>query len=109
MSAGDAYDWPPGWCALLPEQAPVFLAQLRRELAPDHPLQRLPVRAIGVALGSDDAVFAVDGWQAPFCVVHLSWPGPDPRPWLLRQLRPWPRHDPAILPLADLSALPADT
>ncbi|MCC5983170.1 MAG: hypothetical protein JJU42_02290 [Rhodobacteraceae bacterium] len=57
--AGD--DWPPGWCGLLPDQAPVFLAQLRRELAPDHPFQRLPVHAIGVALGSDDAVFAVEG------------------------------------------------
>ncbi len=108
MSTGDEYDWPPGWCALLPEQAPVFLEQLRRELGPDHPLQSLPVRAIGVALGNDDAVFAVDGWQAPFFVAHLSWRGPDPRPWLSRWLRPWPQDDPAVAPLAALSALARD-
>lgn len=105
MSAGGEYDWPTGWSALLPEQAPVFLAQLRRELAADHPLQRLPVQAIGVALGSDDAVFAVDGWQAPFFVAHLSWREPDPRPWLLRWWRPWPQDDPALVPFASLAAL----
>jgi len=102
--AGD-YDWPPGWCGLLPSQVPAFLAQLRTELAPDHPFQRMRIQAIGTALGSDDAVFAIEGWQAPFFVAHLAWPAPDTRPWLLRKLRPYPRYDPAIMPLPDLAVL----
>lgn len=98
-------DFPEGWVALLPEQAPVFLAQLLAELGPGHPLAGHVARAIGVFGGSDDAVFLMTGWRAPYAVAHLAWPGPDPRPWLLRRLRPWPRHAPALHPLDRLTDL----
>lgn len=99
-------DWPPGWCGLAPGQAEAFLGQLARELGPGHPLLGAGrVRAIGTAAGSDDVVYAVEGWDAPFAVVHLAWPTPDSRPWLIRKLRPRRRWVPAVQPLAAIADL----
>lgn len=99
-------DWPPGWCGLAPGQAETFLRQLARELGPDHELIREGrIRAIGTAEGSDDVVYAVEGWEAPFAVVHLAWPKPDSRPWLIRKLRPRGRWAPAMVPLAAIRDL----
>lgn len=105
----DEYDWPPGWCGLAPSQPEAFLRQLAHELGPGHPLAPAirdgRVRAIGTAEGSDDVVYAVEGWEAPFAVVHLAWPKPDSRPWLIRKLRPRGRWAPAVVPLAAIRDL----
>jgi hypothetical protein len=63
---------------------------MRTALGPKHPSLARDPRAIGVANGSDDAVFAVTGWSAPFFVTHLVRCKPDARPALLRWLRPRP-------------------
>ena len=100
-------DWPEGWCGLVEGQAAAFEAELARELAPGHPLARAlaegRVRAVGVARGSDDVVFAVKGEKAPFAVVHLAWPEPEPRSWwrLGRRRRPGP----VVHPLARIADL----
>jgi len=57
----------------------------------DHPLWRLPVRVIGVALGGDVAAFAVGGCQARCCLVHAflarRW-APGRR--MIRRFSRWP-------------------
>lgn len=95
------FDWREGWCGLVEGQAEVFVAQLAREpgrdpvLAPAIGVGR--VRAIGVAEGSDDVVYALTGEGTPFAVVH--------RAWLLRRLRPRMRRVPAVVPLQRLTDL----
>jgi len=86
---------------LVEGQAEAFVTQLARELGRDHAL----APAIGVAEGSDDVVYALTGEGTPFAVVHLAWPAPDPRPWLLRRLRPRMRRVPAVVPLQRLTDL----
>ncbi len=111
MCAAPEYRWPAGWVGLAPGQGRAFLDQLRRELGPAHPLApliaRRAVRAVAVAEGSDDVVFRIRGWQAPFAVVHLAWPPADPRPAVLRRLWPRPaaRWQPRVVPLARPDAL----
>lgn len=105
----DDIEWPEGWGGLVPGQAEAFLAQLARELGPDHAMAAViaagRVRAIGLATGSDDVVYAVEGRDTPFVVVHLAWPQPDARGWLARWLRPRPRWVPAVRSLARLADL----
>ncbi|GKY88585.1 hypothetical protein [Sinisalibacter aestuarii] len=102
-------DFPEGWGGLTPEQAALFTAQLRAELGRDHPFRRFfatgAIRAIGAADGSDDVVFAIAGWDAPYFASHLTWAAADTRPALLRRLRPRPRPVPGITPLHSLAAL----
>jgi len=104
-------DWPEGWFGIDGPTARVFERQLALELGADHALApaiaRGDIRAIGRFGGSDDVVYALDGWKAPFAVVHLAWPPPDERPWLLRKLRPRPasRWLPALMPLDALADL----
>lgn len=101
--------WPEGWGGLAEGQAEVFVAQLARELGPDHALARAiaegRVRAIGMADGSDDVVYALTDEGAPFVVVHLAWPEPDRRSRLARWLRPRRHRPPAVTALQSLSDL----
>lgn len=111
MCTAPQHQWPEGLVGLGPGQAAAFLAQLHRELGPGHALapliKRRAVRAIAVACGSDDVVYRIRGWQAPYAVVHLAWPEPDTRPNLLRRLLPGPgaRWVPAVVPVARLGDL----
>jgi hypothetical protein len=111
MCAAPEHRWPAGWVGLASGQATAFLGQLRRELGPGHPLApliaRRSVRAVAVAAESDDVIFRIRGWQAPFAVVHLAWPPQDRRPALLRRLLPRPasRWVPAVVPVARLDDL----
>jgi hypothetical protein len=109
MCTAPQHHWPEGWVGLAAEQRPAFLRQLARELGPGHPLAPLiaarRVRAVAVAAGSDDVVCRIRGWRAPWIVVHLAWPAPDRRPWLVRRLRPRPQSVPAVEPLERLEDL----
>lgn len=102
-------DWPEGWGGLAEGQDEAFLAQLARELGPDHALagaiREGRVRAVGVADGSDDVVYALTGEGAPFIMVHLAWPEPDRRFWVLRRFRPYRQRPPAVRALHSLSDL----
>jgi hypothetical protein len=104
MCKAPEHRWPEGWVALTPDQAGAFVRQLSRELGPGHALApliaRRAVRAVAVAAGSDDVLYRLRGWQAPFAVVHLAWPEPDRRPWLMRRLRPRRPWVPAVVPVA---------
>lgn len=113
MSAIADRDWPEGWGEMEADQAAFFTRQLALELPPDHPVQARirdgSCRAIGKFWGSDDTVYAIGGWQAPYFVAHLAFPPADTRPWLVRRLRPKPapRGYPALLPLVSIAALGA--
>lgn len=101
----DDVDWPNGWGGLTRAQETMFLRQLRRELAGDHPFQHMTIRAIGICDFTDDVVYAVEDWDAPFFVSHPCWQKPDTRPWLLRKLRPRPKPFPGVQPIRDLDEL----
>ena len=98
-------EWPEGWCGLAEGQADAFLAQLRRELPNDHPFQHMEISTIGTAEGSDDVIYAVSGWIAPFFLCHLAWPHPDTRPWLIRKLKPRAKWSPSVQPIFSLCEL----
>ena len=111
MCNAPEHRWPEGWVSLVPGQATAFVEQLQLELGPGHALApliaRRAVRAVAVAAGSDDVVFRICGWQAPFAVVHLAWPPEDRRAWLLRRIWPRPasRWVPAVVPITRLDQL----
>jgi len=65
--------WPKGWEAATPSACKNIEAQLRRELGASHQLAALSPKYIGRNSGSDDFVFSVDHWKAPYFVVHLTW------------------------------------
>ncbi len=100
---------PPGWGALDPGQAADCTAQLAFELGPDDPFapwfDAQAIRAIGKSLNSEDVVYAIDDWEAPFFVSKLSWTRPDTRPALLKWLKPAARPDPGVVPLSNLGEL----
>lgn len=111
MCSAPEHRWPEGWVALAPGQGAAFFRQLQRELGADHALAPLiaqrRVRAVAVAEGSDEVLYRIRGWQAPYAVVHLAWPPEDRRPALLRRV--WPRAGagwvPAVVPVARLADL----
>jgi hypothetical protein len=72
--------WPPGWVGLEEERAASFEEELRRELAPGHPLYERGCIAIGKREATDDVLFAVGAEDV--AVVHLTWTQkPEPPPW----------------------------
>lgn len=101
------FNWPDGWGGLNAAQEDVFDRQLVLEIGADHAIAALRPRAIGTADGSDDVVFAVNDWQAPYFVCHLAWPAPVGKPVLKRRFQPAPKRTwvPAIVPLDDLADL----
>jgi hypothetical protein len=55
-------------------------AELRREVPDGHPLQGCSPTAIAQRIDSDDVLFLLDGTEARYAVVHLTWRG-EPEPW----------------------------
>jgi len=69
--------------------------ELKRELAPDHPLYGKSVQALAVARDRDDVLFRI-GETSPFhyAVVHLTWshkaePAPCPNTYPFDSLELW--------------------
>jgi hypothetical protein len=61
------------------EHAEAFAAELRREVAPEHPLSGRSWRVIAKALPNDDVIAECDDQVA---VVHLTWTQrQEPPPW----------------------------
>lgn len=66
------------------ELARVFEEELAREMAADHPLAKLPLKAIGQHAGTADFLFSVDDGSGRLAIVHLTWTARTERP-------PWPQ------------------
>lgn len=58
------------WRAVRETEAPALVAELRRELHPQHPLYGKAVTAIARRIDCDDVIFAVNN---RFALVHLTW------------------------------------
>jgi hypothetical protein len=52
-----------------------FENELRRELAPDHPLYGCSATAVARRVDTDDVLFELTGAPSRFAVVHLTWSG----------------------------------
>lgn len=109
MTAYEEHDFPPGWGALEPTQAEAYTRQLAFELGPDDPFspffEQGAIRAIGASVTSDNVVFEIEDWEAPYFVSRLSWTEPDQRPAFLQWLNPGTRPDPGVNPLSSLREL----
>lgn len=101
----DEDEWPEGWGSVDGEASALFCVQLLSETGPVEGMQIDTLVCVGRFGGSDDMVFAVKGWEAPYFVAHLSWARPDTRNWLARKFRPWPRLAPALVPIAAIGDL----
>jgi hypothetical protein len=63
------------------DSADILICELRRELAEEHVLFKVPVAAVARRTDSDDVLFATIESSKPLAVVHLTWSGrsePDP-------------------------------
>lgn len=81
-------DWPDEWVRF--SDGTHLVAELRRELCPEHSLYGRSVVALGRREDCDDILFQVLGDEVLFAVVHLTWRGrrePDPR-WPATELYP---------------------
>jgi hypothetical protein len=72
--------WREPWQPVVDARETILEAELRREVAPPHPLHEQPASAIGRRADADDVLFLV---EARFAVVHLTWTAaaPDRPPW----------------------------
>jgi hypothetical protein len=73
--------WLRPWEPIEASSAAAFEAELKRELAPSHPLFGSELRAIGCGFG-DDVLFQFADGSNRVAVVHLTWAGrveADPR------------------------------
>lgn len=52
-----------------------LVKELQREVVNGHPLWGKDVRAIAQRTDSDDVLFQLEGDEASFAVVHLTWSG----------------------------------
>ena len=52
-----------------------FVAELQRELSPEHPLFGQRFIAVARRFDCDDALFRIEGAPERFAVVHLTWRG----------------------------------
>lgn len=109
MTETTAHLFPAGWGALEPDQAEACTQQLALELGPDDPLspwlETGAIRAIGGSVTSNDVVFEIDDWEAPYFVSDLSWTEADTRPALMQWLSPRDRPDPGVVPVSSLIEL----
>ncbi len=64
---------PESWIAFSTPESVKFSAELARELCPQHPLFGLVAQALAKKKGRDDFLFAIEGTDAPYYVVHLTW------------------------------------
>jgi hypothetical protein len=105
MTQVDEDEWPEGWGSVDEEAGALFSAQLLSETGPVEGLRIESLICVGRFGGSDDMVFAVEGWEAPYFVAHLGWAKPDRRNWLARKFRPWPQLAPALVPIGAIGDL----
>ena len=52
-----------------------LVAELKKELGPDHILHGLEYVALGHRIDCDDFLFATSDQHKPLAVVHLTWKG----------------------------------
>ena len=71
--------------------------ELRREIAPGHPLSGLSLRAILRRDDADDVLFSIDDGTGSVVEVHLMWSrGPEVPPWpttrFFADAETWAKH-----------------
>jgi hypothetical protein len=54
-------------------RAEQLTAELKIELAPDHVLYDVPVKALATRIDRDDVLFEIEGSINRLAVVHLTW------------------------------------
>jgi hypothetical protein len=86
-------EWLEPWWSVAeaePDLVPGLAHELRREVAPGHPLYGIPVEAIGTRGDNDDVLFRLTDGSGRVAVVHLTWTqSPSERPpWPATQLYP---------------------
>ncbi|HEU4557304.1 MAG TPA: hypothetical protein VFS20_05620 [Longimicrobium sp.] len=71
--------------ALEPKYATLFEEELKREVAPGHPLYGIPVQAIAKSESNDDMLYRLLDGTGRVAEVHLTWISspPDRPPWPL--------------------------
>lgn len=75
------FEFLPPWMSI-PEGGPRTLAdELKRELAPGHPLSGVTARAIARRKDNDDVLFELVSAEKPLAVVHLTWRKEDSPDW----------------------------
>jgi hypothetical protein len=70
------------WHTVTPEVADALIAELQREIGPDHVLTGRNATVVRRCSGCDDVIFRIG--NDVFAVVHLTWSGREER-------QPWPR------------------
>ena len=70
MDAFAAIAWFAPW---QPVSALGLVAELHKEVAPDHPLYQVEAVAIGQRCDCDDVLFFLPHRMPPLAVVHLMW------------------------------------
>ena len=66
---------PQGWEYLESEEAAGRLAELKRELPPNHQLFGIEVETFAARIGDDDTLFRHVNCEDRYTVVHLTWLG----------------------------------
>lgn len=66
--------WLEAW-ELLKDSGEVSVNELRKELASQHVLFVVALRAIARHIECDDVLFATEDLENPLAVVHLTWVG----------------------------------
>jgi len=86
--AGAGMTWPNEWSPIgAAEGAGRFDAELKRELAREHPLHDLRVAAIGRRFDRDEVLFQVLDGGTRVAEVHLTWSRKrEPPPWPLSRV-----------------------
>jgi len=69
------------WGPVSKEDGPKLVAELKRELRPDHLLSGASVEAVARRCDCDDVLFVTDSKKGLLALVHLTWSGkPDQFP-----------------------------
>jgi len=69
------FSWISPWQPISAAGCEAYAAELRSELAADHPLFAVPFTAVGRVFQDDDVLFILDGHPSPLAVVHLTFTG----------------------------------
>jgi hypothetical protein len=85
-------EWLVPWHSIeeIPSQVAGMEAELRREVTAGHPLDQVPVRALGRRQDNDDVLFLVEDGTRRVAVVHLTWSPHEKAPW------PWTNFYPSL-------------
>ncbi|MBV0911499.1 hypothetical protein [Anianabacter salinae] len=65
--------WPEHWGPIGRRRASDLLFQFLHEASKTDPARRHVLRVVGECFATDDVVFEMKGWEAPFAVAHLQW------------------------------------